>query len=247
LVPVAIVVTLHYFFRRWVTAETLLPHHDVAGFLVAVVGVIYAVVLGFVVITVWVAFDNAQRNADVEAGDAAELAQLAQLYPAPTRDRLRLLVGQYAFEVRDREWPMLVYGEQDLTARSLMIRTLREVVFARSSRPALQENAQRILGDLSMHRRQRLIDAEDHLESILYVVLLVGALIVFAFVFLFGVRNAIVQLTITGLVSTSIMLLLALIVEFDAPYSGGIRVSPAAWTLIIENNHLESAAPSRHE
>ena len=48
------------------------PHHDVAGFLVAVIGVLYAVVLGFVVVTVWTAFDDAQQTADMEAGKVAD-------------------------------------------------------------------------------------------------------------------------------------------------------------------------------
>jgi hypothetical protein len=33
-------------------------------------------------------------------------------------------------------------------------------------------------------------------------------------------------------------LLFAVIVEFDMPYSHGIRVSTEAWSLVIANNHL---------
>ena len=46
LVPAAVAVAIHAVVRALVPAEKLLPHHDVAGFLVAVVGVLYAVVLG---------------------------------------------------------------------------------------------------------------------------------------------------------------------------------------------------------
>ncbi|MGZ3550254.1 MAG: bestrophin-like domain, partial [Vulcanimicrobiaceae bacterium] len=118
---------LHYGFRRVVPPNQLLPHHDVAGFLIAVVGVIYAVVLGFVVVNVWVAFDSAQRTADLEAGDVAELFNVARAFPKETRTPLQRSMADYAFEVRDREWPMLEYDRQDLRARRFVIDALQTI------------------------------------------------------------------------------------------------------------------------
>ncbi|MGZ3499054.1 MAG: bestrophin-like domain, partial [Vulcanimicrobiaceae bacterium] len=53
-----------------------------------------------------------------------------------------------------------------------------------------------------------------------------------------GITNQTLQLTMTALVAASIGLLFGVIVSLDRPYTGSIRVSPEAWTLIIENNHL---------
>jgi len=53
--------------RRSVALATLEQHNDVAGFILAVVGVLYAVILGFVVVIVWEQFDTAQSNAHQEA------------------------------------------------------------------------------------------------------------------------------------------------------------------------------------
>ena len=53
--------------RRSVELSTLEAHHDVAGFILAVVGVVYAVLLAFVVVIVWQQFDSSRSDADREA------------------------------------------------------------------------------------------------------------------------------------------------------------------------------------
>ena len=53
--------------RRSVTLSTLESHHEVAGFILAVVGVVYAVLLAFVVIVTWEQFEEARADADREA------------------------------------------------------------------------------------------------------------------------------------------------------------------------------------
>ena len=59
LAPAVVAMALHAGFRRIVPASDLLPHQAVAGYLVAIVGVLYAVVLGFEVISVWSLRSNA--------------------------------------------------------------------------------------------------------------------------------------------------------------------------------------------
>jgi uncharacterized protein YacL len=246
-IPAGIAVAAHAVFRRYVRAERLIPHHEVAGFLVAVVGVLYAVVLGFLVVTVWSAFDSAQRNADLEASDVAELFLIARAIPEPARSHLRSLMADYAFEVRDREWPMLGAGGQDPIARELLLEafdTIAKMPIPASTtgealrQSALQGAAFATYRDLSTQRRQRLLDAENHVQGALYFALILGALLVFGFVLLFGVERSAPQLTMTALVAGSIGLLFGLIVELDRPYGNGIRVTPTAFTFIIETNHL---------
>jgi hypothetical protein len=248
-VPTIIVVVLHNFFIRLVNPEILIPHREVAGFLVAIVGVIYAVALGFAVITVWVQFNDAQATADTEAGDVGEVSAIAAFLPEPARSRLRSLMADYAFEVRDHEWHMLASGRQDLQARGLLLDAFATLasVPAKESTPVptesrqswLRSDALNLLQQLSMDRRKRLVQAEARLQGVLYLALVLGALFVIAFVFLFAVSHRGVQLTMTALVTASMSVLLAVVIELDRPYSGNLQVSTGAWTLVIENNHLD--------
>jgi hypothetical protein len=255
MLPAAAAVLAHMLIRRVVPQSRLLPHHDVAGFLVAVVGVLYAVVLGFVVVTSWAGFDAAQQNADVEAGYVADAFGFAQMLPEPRRGDMRRALAAYAIEVRDREWTTMRRGEQDPRARALLlqaIRALGESYDKQSSsldealnRETTRQAVAASLRDVADSRRLRLIQAEKRLSPPLTLALLVGASMVLAFVFLFGVEDRILQFTMTALVAGCIGLLLGVVFEFSAPYSGALRVSSDAWTYIIDNNNFGAIASRR--
>ena len=251
-IPAAAAAGVHALFRRFVPATRLLPHQEVAGFLVAVVGVLYAVVLGFIVVTTWSAYDEAQRTADVEAGDVGDAFGFASMLPEPRRGDMQRLLAQYAIEVRDREWQTMQHGREDLRARALLIdaaRALGEPV-AKPSRDldeALNRATTRTavaasLRDIADNRRLRLIEAENGMQPALVFALLLGAFMVLAFVFLFGVEDLALQLTMTALVAGTMGLLLGVIVVFSAPYAGALRISPSGWTYVIEKNGFEAVA-----
>lgn len=255
LVPAFAAVGAHAVFRRYVPAKELIAHHEVAGFLVAVVGVLYAVVLGFIVVMAWEAFDTAQRNADAEAGVVGELFVLSDTFPEPSRTKLRRELSDYAYEVRDVEWPMLSSGKQDHRARELAVEAFETVTEmpwkTQGVSEAVRESVERsaTLSDfheLGVRRRQRMLDALGGLDSVLYFALVLGGLMVLAFAFLFGVERAVPQLLMTGLLAGLIGLLIGLIAEFDRPFGAAIRVSPEAWTLVIENNGMEHYASTPH-
>jgi hypothetical protein len=247
-IPALIVCAVHDWVRRMVPADRLIPHHDVAGFLVSIVGLLYAVVLAFLVAASWTTFDSAQRNADGEASDVAEIFSTAEILPAPARSAVRSTMADYAFEVRDREWAMLATGVQDERARDLLLKAFGEAALARNTpttsvpdaleRGLEQQVVLSNLRDLSQARRERILDSQRHIPGELYLALILGWVVVTAFVFLFGVTGRRLQLTMTALLTAMIGLLFAVIVEFDLPYSHGIRVSTDAWTFVIENSQL---------
>ena len=76
--------------RRWVTVEVLERHNEVAGFIYAVIGVLYAVLLGFTAIIVWERFNEAQTNVEKEANDLGDLFRDAQAFPEDFRKTWKL-------------------------------------------------------------------------------------------------------------------------------------------------------------
>ena len=69
--------------QRLVSTEWRRQHNDVAGFIYAVLGVAYAVLLGLVLIAVWEQWDAAQVTADDEASEVAEVFWIAHQLPQP--------------------------------------------------------------------------------------------------------------------------------------------------------------------
>jgi hypothetical protein len=69
--------------ERLVPASSRQPYNDVAGFIYAAFGVIYAVLLALVVIAVLEEYDAASETVEQEANALAEIAWLAHRLPEP--------------------------------------------------------------------------------------------------------------------------------------------------------------------
>src|SRR4028118_1992063 len=96
--------------QRLVPTASRQPHNDVAGFIYAVVGVIYAVLLALVVIAVWEDFGSARETVEGEANATAEIFWLAHRLPEPERHRVQELARPYAEEVVAEGGPRLRAG-----------------------------------------------------------------------------------------------------------------------------------------
>jgi hypothetical protein len=97
--------------QRLVPTEVRQGHNDVAGFIYAVVGVIYAVLLALMVIAVWEDYEKARDTVEQEANALAEIFWLAHGLPEPDRHHLQELARSYAREVVDEEWALMEHGQ----------------------------------------------------------------------------------------------------------------------------------------
>ena len=77
-----------FFVQRWVPIEQRKRHNDVAGFIYAVLGIAYAVLLGLVVVAAWEQFQTARNTAEREADELAEIFWLGHRLPPPDGHRL---------------------------------------------------------------------------------------------------------------------------------------------------------------
>src|ERR1700687_6390745 len=81
--------------RRRIGLERLTTNNEIAGFKFATVGVLYAVLLAFVIIVVWEKFTNAELEVVHEAGAAENIYRLSQGLGDTTGADLRKAVGAY--------------------------------------------------------------------------------------------------------------------------------------------------------
>lgn len=252
LIPAGVAIGVHTLLRRRVPPESLAEQHDVPGYLIAVVGVLYSVVLGFLVGTVWTQFASAQQTADAEAGSVADAFNYAANVGPPQGATLQRLIARYAIEVRNVEWFSVQQGREDPVALSLLVHAVR-VAFALPTAPqgtapaALPRSTMRewvidSLRDVANARRLRLVQSESWLPPGLIEALVLGGIVVICFTFFFGVKNYRRQMLMTGLLAGSMGLFFGLVLELSTPYSGAIHISRDAWTYIIDNNDLTKYA-----
>src|SRR5580658_5161145 len=70
--------------RRLVSPKLLKEHHDATDPMMACVGTLFAILLGFLVANAMTRFEEARLNVQDEAGSAGDVFRLARSLPPPT-------------------------------------------------------------------------------------------------------------------------------------------------------------------
>jgi Protein of unknown function (DUF4239) len=215
--------------RRSVTLSTLESHHDVAGFILAVVGVVYAVLLAFVVVIVWQQFEDAKANVDSEAVAIGGLYRDAVAL-GPRTVPLRVALTRYSHSVVDEEWPTMSEHHQESAATDTDLNdvwdALRSVPAKSRAPSAFYDQASTQLHQLTELRRKRILDSGSQLPAPLWVVLIAGAIISIGFTYFFGVANFRAQALMVAALASIIGLVLFLVLSLDLPYSGDVGANP---------------------
>ena len=86
--------------RLW-PGERRSVNNDLIGWQLTIIGTTYAVILGFMLYTVWTAYGEAQVNVDLEANALRDLYRTADALPEPQRTQLKLDARAYAGAVID--------------------------------------------------------------------------------------------------------------------------------------------------
>src|SRR5215208_2385040 len=96
--------------QRLFSTERRKQHNDVAGFIYAVLGVAYAVLLGLMLIAVWEQWNAAEALTTDEANELAGIFWWAHALPQPEGRHIQELVRSYTEVVVEEEWPLMAQG-----------------------------------------------------------------------------------------------------------------------------------------
>jgi hypothetical protein len=231
--------------ERLVSAETRQQHNDVAGFIYAALGVIYAVLLALVVIAVWEQFQAADETVEQEANALAEIFWLAHRLPEPEGSHIQELCRAYAEEVVHKEWPLMEQGQAPLMTQAqgtpsgwILIDDIRVSLQDVEPRTAADEELYaegldqvQILADA---RRMRLVAAEEGIPGVLWAVLIFGGIAAVSFTYLFGLENTWAHRLMVVTLAAVIGLVLFTIGAMEHPFSGGARIGTGAFDLKLE-------------
>jgi hypothetical protein len=230
--------------QRLVPTAIRKEQNDVAGFIYAVLGVIYAVLLALVVIATWEEFGRARVTVEAEANALAEIFWLAHRLPEPQGRELQELCQSYAEEVVNVGFPLMEQGRTPSLGRSE--ESSRAWVLIDDIRASLQEVEPTTLAGQELYaegldqvqrlgdaRRMRLVVAEESLPTVLWVVLIVGGIVAVGFAYLFGMENTWAHALMVGSLAGVIALVLFTIAAMDHPFSGAARVGPEAFELVL--------------
>ncbi len=211
--------------------------HEVGGFIIGVMGAIYAVLLAFVVVAVWDEFSDAKLVVEKEANQLNDLSRMAQGFDATTERRTLEGLKNYARAAVDEEWETMSRGQPSQKTQAAMDdlwRIYTEVEPQGVREPLLYAESLDRLNELSNSRRERLFISKDDIPGLIRILLWGGGLIVLAFTYFFGVKSVRSQALMTAALAGEIAFILFLIVALDNPFHGSVRVSPEPIQQILE-------------
>src|SRR5262249_17400643 len=92
--------------NRYRAVKGRYEHEDMVGWQLNVLATTHAVILGFMLYTVWTNFTDVSLNVELEASALRNLYRLAEGLPEPARSRLDAQVKAYADAVISEDWPV---------------------------------------------------------------------------------------------------------------------------------------------
>jgi hypothetical protein len=224
--------------QRLVPPDRREEHNNVAGFIYAVLGVAYAVVLAFMLIAVWQDYNTAQTTVESEAHELAGVYFLASQLPEPQRTRLQDLARMYARVVVEEEWPMMEQGQTSPRADSLLRQlrlTLLEFDPRTRGEQVLYERGLTQVHDAVDARRSRLLEVREGIPILLWIVLVVGGVITVSFTYLFGLKSNVAHALMVAALSLLICAILFTIGEFNYAFSGVVEIRPDAFREVLHS------------
>jgi len=202
--------------------------NDVAAAMFSVVGVLYAVLLAFIVMLVWEGFNAAKAASFREAAAIADVFHLATAIPDPSGAALREQARAYVRAVVTTEWPAQARGERTY-AGAVPLDALHRMAASFQPTTANETNLHSALLEGMTHledaRGERLLAAQTTVPGIAWVVMVLGAAIALAFASFLRAPSLAMHLAMSAALALSGALVLVLVISLSNPFRGDFRVS----------------------
>jgi hypothetical protein len=217
--------------RRRTKAPADEKHNEVVGFIFTTVGVVYAVLLAFIVIVVWEQFLAAESNASQEAEALITVARDTSSFPEPARGEVHDQLRAYAEFVINDEWRTIDTGipEREESPRALAAINNVWSIYRSLPPSKVDPHTTDSLDNLSAHRAGRLLSSEAALPNVLWFGLVIGAVITVCFCLVLHMKNVQLHAGVTALLTGVIATSLWMIVLINHPFAGDLHISPGAF------------------
>jgi uncharacterized protein len=210
--------------------------NDVVIFVAANYGVVYAVLLGLLVVATFQITKDLQDHIAMEASSLSTMYRSTDAYPEPLRSELRAQLRDYTHYVIEKDWPahrqvrVLVGGDHRLQA-------IRQKLFSFEPKTASQTEIHREMlryfNTLNVAREQRQGAVFSSIPDVLWYVLLIGALVTIVFLWMLHM-DLLPQILFGGITAIFLGVMMFLIYAMDHPLQGAVSVGPDAFQAVYD-------------
>jgi hypothetical protein len=195
-------------------------------------GLLYALIVGFLAAQVWSDAGRAQDAVNREASALRSVVLLVHAFPGEPESRMDALIRRHIRAAVDDEWPTMAHQRATLTVVPAPLAEALQLTVGLSPRTEGQTTAQREIVDSLQSaldaRRQRILVSESSVNWVKWsCVILVALLTLVAIAFVHS-GNRLTAALAMGVFSAAVAVSLMLIAAQQRPFSGQFAVSPDA-------------------
>lgn len=224
--------------RKKLNWESFKENHEVGGFLFNALGLIYAVLIAFVVYATWEEYDSAKVYCENEANVLQDLFLDSEGLPESSQMAIKEKIVEYIRNVIEQDWPLLSVEQANPESRQ----TLLELCGLYTNMDSLNTDKQKIyfteslnkLNQITEFRRLRILSSQSHVPAVIWTVIIIGSLTSIGFSLFFGTRSLSVQASMTSLFAMTNAIVILMILALDHPFTGDIGITPEAFEQILE-------------
>ncbi|MBV8571217.1 MAG: DUF4239 domain-containing protein [Acidobacteriaceae bacterium] len=217
--------------RVWPSEQRRL-HNELIGWQIAVLGTTYAVIVGFMLYAVWTEFQMADSNAAAEANSLLSVVRASQGLPVDTQREIQNLAEKYADLMVNEEWPAMSDCKVSPASHTAIVQLWRVALGARIHDATAQTSLDHTLTELSSlseYRRRRHLQINSALPSILWAVLVAGAIVTIVSSCMFGSADFRLHFIQVFMLALLIGLALVAIADINRPFQGSVHVDPSGF------------------
>ena len=220
---------------------------ELVGFTYGVYGLIYGVLLAFVIVITWERFAETEKLVMHETALLSELWRDSLVARPFIREDVQKNLVAYATSVVEDEWPSMAAEGRAHPRTEQIYENLWAITYHFAPQTKLQEAymAEYLarMNDLSAARRMRLLHSRMEVSGVLWLVLVIGAVPAVAYPLLFSCRQQWIQVVVVGSVMMIVMLGLLVTLSLQHPFSGTVAIEPEAFRQLLQSFETRMQVP----
>jgi hypothetical protein len=205
-------------------------------FFASIIAMFYSLTAGMIAVGVWTTYRQVEHVVSAEATAIGCLYRDVTGYPEPARAQIQGEVRGYVDFILNQAWPLQMRGlPTDEATRKLtnLEHLLVQFEPGTSGQQILHAQVLSQYNEVAGLRRQRLHAIGGGLPSVMWSVVLIGAMLTITVTYLLEI-NRTLHFIMTGFLSMFIGLIVFVIASLDRPLSGPLAIDSHPYQLVLD-------------